>query len=880
MKNFSRGLLAFLLLMITVNSRAQQASGNNNRDTVVSIRVEGNCEQCKERIETAAKGRGVKKAVWDIDSKLLSVTFAPSLTTLDKIENRIVMAGHDIGEKKAKVTVYNLLPSCCHYREGAMVGNHVAVTTAPLPVDTTSKKSGDSAAAPVTVSPVNGVLIKGVVLENDKKGNFRPLPGASVIWLGTGTGVSANAAGVFEIKAVEGSNRLIVSYTGYQPDTVTVTDAGEVKIILAADHRLSEVKVTGKLRSTYINGLNPIRTQVMTEKELFKAACCNLSESFETNPSVDVSYNDAVTGSKQIQMLGLSGNYTQITVENLPGPRGIATPLGLNALPGPWVESIQLTRGIGSVANGFESIAGQINVELKKPETAEKLYANLYVNDYGKTDINLSLASKLSRRWSQALLTHYDFFNNKKLDFNKDGFRDLPTGHLFSFLNRWQYEDGKGVEAQFALQYYGDRRIGGETAFNEAADKNTTNHYGLSIDADRYEFFNKLGYVFPQKKYKSIGWQFSYIYHDQRSYFGLTNYNADEHNLYSNLIYQSIIGNTNHKFRTGLSFVYDQYNEDFRLNNFRRKEIVPGAFLEYTFTHGDHFTMVAGVRADHNNLFGFFMTPRLHIRYEPIHGTTIRLAAGRGQRTANIFSENNSVLVSARQVVLPVQQTGKAYGLDPEVAWNEGISIDQKFRLFGRDASVAIDFFRTDFVKQVVVDMENPRQVNFYNLTGRSFSNSFQAELNLEPISKLNVRLAYRYYDVKTSYQGKLLERPLIAGQRAFANLAYAWRTWKFDYTISYNGPRRIPSTAANPLLYQLPERSASFIMMNAQVNKSFGSNNKFELYLGCENIGNYFQRQAIVAAGQPFGPYFDASLVYGPISGRMFYLGARFKLK
>jgi outer membrane receptor for ferrienterochelin and colicins len=865
----------FMMLCLVLPGMASFSQGAG--DTLVTFKVFGACEQCKHRIEDAAKGKGVRSAEWNVDTKLLTLSFNPAQTSAEKVQNRIVAVGHDLETKKAKDRVYNELPACCHYRE-------METMMHSSDADTSGVKMQDSALASkidsIASEPVAAHVIKGVILENDKKGDFKPLQGASVVWLGTNDGVVTDSNGVFQIKHEGNSSRLVVSYTGYESDTITVTDMQELKIILASGKGLAEVRVTAKQRSTYVSSLSPIRTQIMTEKELFKAACCNLSESFETNPSVDVSYNDAVTGSKQIQLLGLSGNYTQLTVENLPGPRGIATPLGLNSIAGPWVESIQLTKGIGSVANGYESISGQINVELKKPENSEKLYANVYVNDFGKTDVNLNLSQKIGKKWSTALLLHDDFLTNKKLDFNKDGFRDLPTGNLFSAINRWKYDNGNGLLAQFGIKVLNDKRTGGEVDFNPDEDKFTNNNYGLGINTKRYEAFGKIGYVFPEKKYKSIGLQLSAINHKQNSYFGMTKYDAEQQNFYSNLIYQSIINNTNHKFRTGFSFLYDKYNEDFRTSNFRRTEVVPGAFFEYTYSYLDKLNIVAGIRGDHNSLFGFFLTPRLHVRYEPVTGTTIRLSAGRGQRTANIFAENTSVFVSSRQVNIIDAEPGKAYGLNPEVAWNKGITIDQKFKLFSRDALLSLDYFRNDFDNQVIVDLENPREVRFYNLNGKSYSNSFQAELSMEPIKKLDVRLAYRYFDVKTTYSGKLLARPLIAPHRAFGNLSYSANGWKFDYTINYNGNKRIPSTQANLPQYQQSERSPDYILMNAQITKTIGKRYPIDVYLGGENLTNYFQKGAIVAADQPFNPYFDASLIWGPVSGRMIYAGLRLKIK
>ena len=872
-----------IMLCLLFSGMTLYSQGNKTipPDTSLTFKVFGACEQCRHRIEEAVKGKGIKSASWNVDTKQLSLVYNSTLTTLDKIQSRIVAVGHDLETKKAKDAVYNELPDCCHYREMETMMEEVkADTTRTIQVDTVNAKDDTSTQAQTTELKSSAHLIKGVVLESGKNGVFSPLAGATVVWLGTNNGVTTDSIGVFHINHNGIDSRLVISYTGYKPDTLTVTDMQELKIILASGSQLSEVKVTSKQRSTYLSAINPIRTQIMTDKELFKAACCNLSESFETNPSVDVSYNDAVTGSKQIQLLGLSGNYTQLTVENLPGPRGIATPLGLNSIAGPWVESIQLTKGIGSVANGYESIAGQINVELKKPENSEQLFANAYVNDFGKTDLNLNLSKKIGRKWATGLLLHDDFLTNKQLDFNKDGFRDLPTGNQFSLINRWKYDDGKGFLTQFGVKVLNDKRTGGETSYNPSDDKYTTNRYGLGINTQRYEAFAKIGYVFAEKKYKSIGLQLTAIDHTQNSYFGLTQYDAKQQNFYTNLIYQSIIGNTAHKFRTGVSFLYDKYNEDYKAANYKRTEIVPGAFFEYTYTPSEKVTVVAGIRGDRNNLFGFFATPRLHVRYEPVKGTTIRVSVGRGQHTANIFAENTSVLVSSRQVTIITNKTGKAYGLNAEVAWNKGISVDQKFKLFHRDGLLSLDFFWNDFSDQVVVDLENPREVRFYNLRGKSYSNSFQAELNVEPIKKLEVRLAYRYFDVKTTYSGKLLERPLIAPNRAFANLAYAINSWKFDYTINYNGKKRIPGTDANPIPYQRNASSPDFMLMNAQISKTVGKKHLMDFYFGGENLTNYFQKNVIVAADHPFGPYFDASLVWGPITGRMFYAGWRYNIK
>ena len=843
----------FLLIIISAFCFLE-SNAQSNKEYVSSVfKVYGECMQCKQRIEKSLKVNGIQSANWDVKTKMLNVSYDSSVLNLADIQSKILAVGHDLEFKKAKDDVYNALPECCHYRESAEEQAH-------------------------TENDEHAHTISGIVVSEDNKGNFKPLEGASIFWKGSNEGTTSDKQGIFMIPESKEASQLIISYAGYQPDSIEVNGNSQLQVVLEANGQLKAITIKGKPRLSYINDLGAVRSLMISSKDLLKAACCNLSESFETNPSVDVSYADAVTGSTQIQLLGLAGIYTQLTVENLPGPRGIATPLGLNSIAGPWIESIQLSKGTGSVANGFESIAGQINVELKNPETSEKLYLNGYANDMGKTDINLNLTQHIGNKWSTVLLLHDDFLYNK-VDANKDGFRDLPTGNLFSAVNKWLYENGKGFEMRFGAKVLSDDKTGGEMNY-KTADKFSTEVYGLGIKINRYEGFAKIGYLFPGKKYQSIGLQLSAFDHQQNSYFGLTTYDAHQSNFYSNLIYQSIIGNSAHKFRTGLSLNADKYNEVYNTQTFKRNEIVSGAFFEYTYTLDDKFSAVAGLRTDYNNLYGWFTTPRLNIRYEPIKGTIIRLSGGRGQRTANIFAENIGALVSAREVNIFSDNAKKAYGLKPETAWNKGISVDQKLKLFSRDATLSFDFYRNDFTNQVVADMEDARQIKFYNLEGTSFSNSFQSELNFIPINKLDVRLAYRWFDVKTTYGDELLEKPFTAANRAFANLGYEIKGWKLDYTINYVGTKRIPSTIKNPVQYRISDYSPAYISMNAQVSKSVGKNKAFEIYIGGENLTNYFQKNVIIAADEPFGNYFDASMVWGPISGRLMYGGFRYKIK
>ena len=733
--------------------------------------------------------------------------------------------------------------------------------------------------------------ILGVVFQKNEKGVDEPLPGANAHWLNTSIAASTKENGVFIIERTSLSNKLVVSFVGYTSDTLQVNEGdNNVRFQLKQEQSLDEVIVEGWQPSTKLNYASGINLVEIGEKELFKAACCNLSESFETNPSVDVAFTDAVTGTRQIQMLGLAGSNTMISVENMPGVRGLASNQGVQFIPGTWIQSIQLTKGVGSVINGYESIAGQLNVELKKPQESEKVYVNGYVNASGRTEANLIYTLQPAKKWGTTILLHSSA-RPLEMDQNKDGFLDFPTGSQVNFVNRWVYNSGNGWLAQFSLKYLNDKKQGGQTNFNQA-DKFTTNRYGLEINSERFELVGKLGYQFPEKPYKSVGFQYSALRHQHTSFFGFNEYNARENSIYGNLIYQSIIGSTANKFKTGVSFLYDQFDERLikkfdprtfvldQIQNFNRSEIVPGGFFEYSYDDSKKFSLIAGARVDIHNLFGTFFTPRLHLRYNPTETTTIRASAGSGTRVANIIAENSGFLASSRSLVFATKQTDKGYGFNPEKAWNYGLSLAQEFTLDYRSGFISVDYFFTDFQNQVVVDYDkSPQQVVFAGLTGKSFSHSLQAQIDYQLMRRFDVRIAYRWVDVQTDYSVGRLLKPLVPRDRSFINLAYSTKTnWKFDYTIQRVGVQRLPSTAFNPTEYQLASTTAPYIMMNAQVTKDI--NTKWSGYLGMENIGNFTLQNPIVASSNPFSAYFDTTLVWGPIFGGMLYAGFRYRVK
>lgn len=724
--------------------------------------------------------------------------------------------------------------------------------------------------------------LKGSVLETGT-GKELPLSGASVYWLDSSVGVITGVDGTFSLPYKFSYSKLVISYIGFKTDTISVTENKYIKHILQVNNDLDAVILTSRKQATVKSYIQATNTFTVTSTELLKAACCNLAESFETNPSIDVNFADAVTGTRQIKMLGLTTPYILIATENIPAIRGASQAFGLSFIPGTWVESIQITKGTGSVVNGFESIAGQINVEMVKPTTDDRIFVNLYAATNERVELNTHFNTKVSDKWSTGLYLHGNT-QQQKHDVNDDGFLDMPLYNQINVMNRWQYTNlEKGVVSFINLRYLNDEKQAGQVAFNPDTDKLTTNNWGSQINTERFEVSTKLGYVNPEIPYQSIGFQTAFSHHKQDSYFGLNIYDIQHNSFYSNVMYNTIISDSRHKIKTGLSFTYDQFEELVKTQTFERVENSFGGFFEYAYDDLDKLTMTAGVRIDQNNKLGLFVTPRLHARYTPWGKSAFRASIGRGKRSANIFAENLNLFASSRQINI-LNDGGNIYGLDPEIAWNYGVSYLQGFNLLGRNADVTFDFYRTDFQNQVVVDWENPFEINFYNLEGQSFANSFQFEFNHNTFEGFDLRLAYKYYDIQTDFNSGRLEKPLVPKHRLFANAGYeTHRTdkgtqWKFDATYNWISAQRFPSTDLSAPQFQLDDFSPTIGTLNLQVTKVFSP--KFEIYLGGENVTNVRQPNPILSADNPFGSNFDSNFVYGPIFGSLYYAGLRYKIK
>ena len=748
--------------------------------------------------------------------------------------------------------------------------------------------------------------------------SFTPLPGASVVWVGTRLGTMTDSHGFFKLLTMNEGDTLQVSMVGFQTVGIVYSGQKYVEIPLIQGLEIDEAEVETKQASTSISLLDPLIVQRLNRQELCKAACCNLSEAFETNASVDASYTDAITGTRQIKMLGLDGKYSQILVDNLPGPRGLNVLQGLHFIPGPWIDAIAIAKGPGSVINGYESITGQLNVDIRDPGNAEDLFVNLFIANDGRTEWNHISNHKINRKLSMVLLSHLE--NGSQLnDRNFDGFLDTPLKKDIILRNEWHYRGDRGVVGEYSITGLRKNSMAGQkstfdpdltdpfTLFDNLLESDTSSNWSAATKIERVEASAKTGYIFPNKEWQSIGSQLFGSYHQHNHRFGIRDYSGTEKFFRGNLLFSSIFGDMDHKYTTGVSFVYNDFYEignwSEPINNLppggiawhdtlTRTEIVPGAFFEYTWTVSERLLAIAGLRGDFHNMFGAFASPRLHIRYSLTEETSLKLVAGKGFRTANVFMENFGSWASNRRWV--IQEN-----LQPEIATNLGINMASKFKLNSRDASLSLDGYYTNFENRVIVDLyAHPGTVQVYNLDQSdpdAFSRSItiQAEFDWSVHRRIDTRAAYRWVNSQTDFReddlGLRLD-PFIAQHRAFTQWSYASKPKengeqiRIDGVLQWVGPQQLPQNFIDSPNH--PITTPSFTQANLQVTKTFKDN--FELYAGVENIFNVRHENPIVGAiGTDDGPelapnfdnVFDASLVYGPIFGRMTYAGLRWAI-
>ena len=655
---------------------------------------------------------------------------------------------------------------------------------------------------------------------------------------------------------------------------VLVTSVGAQEV---SDFRLEEVTVVQRKKGKVKSRTEAFDTEKINSEELCRAACCNLSEAFETNASVDVTYSDAATGAKQIRLLGLSGTYVQLLQENTPAVRGLAQNFGLEYIPGPWMQSIQVSKGTSSVVNGYEATSGQINVELLKPQTQNPLSLNLMVNSEAMAEANIMGGWEIKDHLYTGILAHYGG-SYMAMDGNHDSFADMPKVQNANLANRWFYRHGDYTFQAFVRGLY-DRRRGGQLADSIA------NPYRINLNTWRVDGYMKNGYVYDPESGSSVAVITAISYHDQDNGYGVRIWKANQLNAYLNAMWQGIFEgdgdlDTDHRLTTGLSANYDRYQETLLLNSLtpsflNRYEVTPGLFAEYNLKYADMLSLVAGVRADYSTRYGFFFTPRINIRYTPFAWWTLRGSVGMGYRSPNAIADNAFILPSSRELHL-------ADKIKQERAVNTGLSTTFYIPMGSKEMQLSMEYYYTHFLNSLIVDMDqDPHAVYLYNQTdiacAKSFAHSAQVEASIEVLRGWTWTAAFRYTDIRqTSFNAatdryELRRKALTNRFKGLVTTSYQTplKKWQFDVTAQFNGVSRMPDGFDQPFTW--------YPQLMAQITKYFRT---CSIYLGAENMTNFKQKQPIIDSFNPFGANFDASMVCGPTTGWKVYVGFRYDLE
>ena len=770
----------------------------------------------------------------------------------------------------------------------------------------------------ILVLSVSALAVCGTLSAQDLRGVVRdadnqPLVGASVYWEGTTIGASTDAEGAFLLHRVKGYDNLVASYLGFVNDTLHVANGAErIEFALRADGvELEDVVVEGNLSGNFVKRDGIVKNEMISFAGLCKMACCNLAESFENSASVTVGYSDAISGARQIKMLGLAGTYTQILDENRPIMRGLSAPYGLSYTPGMWLNSIQVSKGVASVTAGHEAITGQINLEHRKPTDDERLFVNLYLDDELRPEANISTAFPVSKnkKLSSVILLHGSMDTDvRKMDHNDDGFRDLPLADQLNIANKWLYAADNSTQIRWGWKFVQENRLGGMLDYkNSMRDQMREKWdqpgtlYGSKIRNRGANGYFKIGTPVGPSVYdpdekdemrSNLAFVADFDHFNENAYFGLNDYKGNENALAMNLMY-------NHYFTYRSSLIVGaqaqlQYYRESLANNtpwieaaksrfydFDRSEQEVGAYAEYTYAVKDKFSIVAGVRGDYNAFYDkFFVTPRGHIRWNITPSTTLRGSAGLGYRSTNVITDNIGILATGRAIVFKDSDFSKFNRL--EKALTVGGSLTQTFGLVSADdATLSFDYFRTQFYNSVIADQEyNADQILLYNSDKRSYTDTYQIDFSWTPVERLDIFATFRYTNSEMTIDRPdgttaRVERPLVSKYKTLFNIQYAtkFRRWVFDATAQLNGPARIPTQTGN---LADDKYSPRYPMFFAQVSRKIG---KFDIYVGCENIADYRQHDPILNADNPFSTGFNSMNVWGPLMGRKFYAGLRFNL-
>lgn len=688
----------------------------------------------------------------------------------------------------------------------------------------------------------------------------------------SGLGTYTDENGRFQLSVEEPSDIVEISAIGYFKFTAQINQLkgypNEIIIPLKESQlELNQVVVTGNMKQTFLKE-SPVKVEVLTSTFLAKTPSNNIVEALQTVNGVQEQVNCGVCGTNDIHINGMEGPYTLMLIDGMPIMSSLASVYGFNGIPTALVDRIEIIKGPSSTLYGTEAVGGVINILTKSPEFSPKLMVNSYLSSHMEWNLDLGSSIRINDNVDMTLGIN-TYYNQLRIDENQDNFTDIPLNKRLTVYNKWVIRRKNYEATSFAFRFYTEDRFGGTMQWQEK-DRGSSTVYGESIRTNRFELIGN--YQLPIASLP-LKLSYSLTYHNQDSFYGDSDYGADQFVLFSNLTWDKTIGK--HGLLTGLTIRNDIYRD----NTFAEiddNRWTPGIFVQDEWKLAKSTVLLSGIRFDLHKEHGLIISPRINFKQMLGKFTSIRLNLGTGFRRVNLFTEDHAALTGSREVII-------ANELKPESSYNVNLNLNHIFIMGESTGTVDLDMFYTYFTNKIVPDYEtDPRYIIYDNLSGYGITRGISLSLNNSFIFPLNYSLGITIQDVYeidnsvsdgSSNKTVQLFAPVFTGTFV---ASYNYRPWQLsiDYTGKVVGPQHLP-TYEPP--YQRLENSPWYSIHNVQVNKKMG--NKINVYVALKNIFNWTQDSPLIAPQDPFGPNFDTSYAWGPLQPRRILIGVKLQL-
>jgi len=695
---------------------------------------------------------------------------------------------------------------------------------------------------------------------------------ASVFIPGSKHGTYTDSLGNFIINNIpQGEYTLRVESIGMHSQDKSVSVESNQTVFInfhleeAAEH-LDQIVVTGTMKETYIKD-SPVKIEVITKEFLQKNPVNNVIEALQTVNGVQEQVNCGVCGTNDIHINGLEGPYTLVLIDGMPIMSALASVYGFNGIPTSLIERIEIIKGPSSTLYGSEAVGGVINIITISPDKLPTLQANSFYTSHREWNLDLAVSPKVFSKATTVLSGNF-YRNQYRMDYNNDNFTDIPLNNRFSLFNRWSFARKENRKAEIAFRYYTEDRFGGVMNW-QPKYRGSDSVYGESIYTSRLEAIGS--YQLPITK-TNVRIDYSYNKHHQNSYYGTTQYLADQSIYFTNFIWSDSKGK--HDWLLGYTNRFETYTDN-SLANINDQRFIPGVFAQDEWKLLKKTSLLAGTRFDYHKKHGIIVSPRLNIKKDIGNYLITRLNLGTGFRNVNLFTEDHAALTGSRTVQI-------LENLNPERSYNANLNLN--YSLFTKHSfgGIDLDLFYTYFTNKIIPDYDSdPNLIIYKNLDGSGISRGLSASVQQSFDFPFKIMVGFTFqdvYQITQNDQGEQVRENQVFAPKLSGTFTLSYQIKKhklsFDYTGKVVGPQALPQY---PTAFEKPQNSPWYTIQNIQITKEWKTN--LQTYVGVKNILNWTQESPLIDPGNPFGDAFDTSYAWGPLQKRRLFVGIRYKI-